>query len=119
MLMTVAVSSARRLRPSSGTTAVGINCIAFWYAVNAILGLLVLPWAFQMRSIDGLAHYWILLLVLGTVLSTLVFLGLCRKRRWARYLTIGLSMYSSLGGSVAGLVIFMYMIRPELDGCFK
>jgi hypothetical protein len=53
-----------------------------------------------------------------TVLLIVTSIGLYQHRRFARWAAILTSLYIALGGSVIGIMLFMYLIRPEHDGRF-
>lgn len=53
-----------------------------------------------------------------TVLLVVISIGLYRLRRFARWAAVATSLYIALGGSVIGIMLFMYLIRPEHDGRF-
>ena len=112
------MTSARRRKPK---TTVGIRCIAVFFLVQAFLLLIVVPiLVFATGSfytpIELAAQ---IAFGLGfTVLLVVTSVGLLRHRRFARWAAVGASIYMAVGGSVIGIMLFMYLIRPEHDGRF-
>jgi hypothetical protein len=52
-------------------------------------------------------------------LFTLISIGLFRRVRIARWVAVVVSILLMLSMSIVGIVMFMYLIRPELDRVFK
>ena len=111
-------SSARRGNP--GTTA-GIRCvIAFFLLMAFALTSATLFMVFapdDLYSVDDIAG----LIAFGLSFSlflVLISVGLYRHRRAARWAAVVTSLCMAIGGSVIGIVLFLYLIRPEHDGRF-
>jgi hypothetical protein len=62
-----------------------------------------------------------LVLARGVGLAALfifISIGLFRRIRIARWVAVFVSILLMFSMSIVGIVIFMYLIRPELDGVF-
>ena len=117
-MSTSAMTTARRRKPKN---PVGIRCIAVFFLFQALLLLIAVPIiAFATSSfyspIELAAN-----IVFGLgfmVLLIVTSVGLFQHRRFARWAAVGASIYMAVGGSVIGIMLFMYLIRPEHDGRF-
>ena len=112
------MTSARRRKPKS---TVGIRCVsvfflflAFTLATVVFLFSIGFGGAYSQTELGAIFAYSIAFIVLLVVVSV----GLLQHRRYARWAAIGTSLYIAIGGSVVGIILFMYLIRPELDERF-
>jgi hypothetical protein len=112
------MTTARRRKPK---TTAGIRCVAVFFLYFALLSTIGV--LFRLTGFDDVYSQVELAILTGvgigfTVLSIVVAIGLFRHRRFARWVAIGASLFIALGRPVIGIAIFMYLIRPELDGRF-
>lgn len=112
------ITSARRRKPK---TTVGIRCVSVFFLFMAFTLATVI---FLISTGFGGAYSQTELRALVTnsiafiVLLVAVSVGLLQHRRYARWAAVATSLYIAVGGSVVGIVLFMYLIRPELDERF-
>jgi fatty acid desaturase len=117
-MSTLKVTSARRKKPK---TSVGIRCIAVFFLFQALLLLIVVPilWVATGSFYSPIELVALIVFGLGfAVLSAVISVGLFQHRRLARWAAVGASIYMAVGGSVIGIMLFMYLIRPEHDCSF-
>ncbi len=112
------MTTARRRKPRS---TVGIRCVAVFFLVTAIfLAAVALLLAIPISNNFSRAEF---VTVFGPIaafsmLFTTISLGLFQHRKFARWAAVATSIYMAVGGSVVGIMLFMYLIRPEHDGNF-
>jgi hypothetical protein len=118
-MSTPTISSARREKPR---TTVGVRCVAVFYLFQAFLlafmiPILVIVWSQGSPPIEigvpvGFG-------VTFGAIYVLVAVGLLKHHRLARWAAVATSFFTAVGGSVIGIAVFMYLIRPEHDGHFS
>jgi hypothetical protein len=112
------LSTARRTSPK---TTAGIRCVAAYFILmafgltSATVFMVVAQEDFY--SSTEIAKRLVFSLS-STVLLVVISIGLYQRRRFARWAAVATSLYIALSGSVIGILLFMYLIRPEHDGRF-
>lgn len=112
------MTTARRRTPRS---TVGIRCVAVFFLVMAIfLAAVVLFLAAPISNTFTRSEFVTVFgpIVAFSMLFTAISIGLFRHRKFARWAAVVTSVYMAVGGSVVGIMLFMYLIRPEHDGRF-
>ncbi len=117
-MATSVMTTARRRKPK---TTVGIRCIAVFFLFQALILIIVVPIVVFATGSFYSPIELAALIVFGfgfTVLLIVTSVGLFQHRRFARWTAVGTSIFMAVGGSVIGIMLFMYLIRPEHDGRF-
>jgi hypothetical protein len=95
------------------------RCFFAYLAINTALGVLLYgAWTRQFAPQTDLT-FW---LVFGVGLATLmvaVAVGLLRGKRIARWAAVAVAVLLVTSTPVVGLLLVMYLCRPELDGRFR
>ena len=113
------LTTARRKPPRSD---VGLRCIGVVFAFLALIVFMGSVWLaaiyLEMSARPDIA----LVLARGVGLAALfifISIGLFRRVSMARWMAVFVSILLMFSMSIVGIVVFMYLIRPELDRVFK